>query len=321
MAKPGRRRPNLSRRAKPELERDVPAGGLHQRLSEVGDGHTLRVAKHRPGRNDRGLKRSAHATSKVAPRSESAQQDEQVQAWPELENNIMAAIASSFDGPEAWLKSGQSLRDAIDQGVREGLGLALQASADRWTAEVLGAGRYERTSARSGHRGGIRTHGVHFAFGPVTLQIEKPRRGQSRPDWLAALKKRPAAMMELARNLWIRGLSTRDLAATSDLLANGQRSSHTTIAGWVRDVADDVLKWQNRPLRADIRYLVLGALYVPVIREGASKEPILVALGITENGEKEILDVLPAVSESTDSWSALLSRLKARRLRSGTSPW
>ena len=247
----------------------------------------------------------------VAPKAPFAETP--VRAWSALEDGVTAAIATTLAEPDAWQRDPQVLRDAIDQGVRQGLSLALQASADRWAEETLGAERYQRTAARSGYRSGTREHVIEFGVGPVRLRVAKPRAGKSRPDWLAALKRRPAAVVGLARNLWLRGLSTRDLAAASEELA-GQRFSHTTAANWIRDVADDVLRWLNRPIPKNIRYLVLDALYVPVIRESARKEPILVALGITEDGHKEILEVMHAPSESLDSWSTILRRLKLRGL-------
>ena len=46
-----------------------------------------------------------------------------------------------------------------------------------------------------------------------------------------------------------------------------------------------------------------------------AKEPVLVALGITADGHKEILDILHAPSESAEAWSTLLTRLKMRGLK------
>lgn len=240
--------------------------------------------------------------------------EEPVQSWTALEESVTTSLAATLSTPDAWARNPQALRDAIDQGVRQGLAVALQASADRWAEEVLGAARYERTSARVGERSGTRSHTFHFRFGPVSIEVPKPRRGASRPEWVPALKAKPSALLDLARQLWLRGLSTRDLEATSAELG-GRKYSHSSIAAWVRDVSDDVLRWLNRPVSANVRYLVLDALYVPVVRESASKEPILVALGITKDGHKEILDVMNAPSESADSWGTILSRLKLRGLR------
>jgi transposase-like protein len=46
----------------------------------------------------------------------------------------------------------------------------------------------------------------------------------------------------------------------------------------------------------------------------AAKEAILVALGVTDDGHKEILDVLHAPSESAEAWGTMLARLKMRGL-------
>ena len=147
----------------------------------------------------------------------------------------------------------------------------------------------------------------------MEIRIPKPRGGASRPEWLPILKAVPEKLVELSRKLWQRGMSYRDLAAHSeDLLGVGR--SHATIGKWVQDVTDDVLRWLNRPISEHIRYLVLDALYVPVVRETAAKEAILVALGVTADGSKEILDILHAPSESAEAWCAMLARLKMRGL-------
>jgi len=127
------------------------------------------------------------------------------------------------------------------------------------------------------------------------------------------LKQAPERLKEMVRELWVRGLSSRDLSAVSPEVVDQQRS-HTTMAGWVKDVTDETLRWLNRPVRKDIRYLVLDGLYVPVVRESSQKEVLLVALGINEEGHKEVLDVMHAASESADSWGALVGRLKMRGL-------
>jgi len=239
--------------------------------------------------------------------------DAQVQAWPALEDTVATSIAATLATPEAWERDPDSLRQAIDQGIRRGIEIAVQAAADRWSEDVLGAPRYARTASRVGYRGGLREHTVHFGFGPVSIRVSKPRSGTSRPEWLPALKKAPDALIRFVRTLWLRGLSTRDIAATADEIA-GRAYSHTTIAEWLKDVHDEVLRWLNRPIRKDLRYLVLDGIYIPVVRERSKREPILVAMGITHAGEKEILDVMHAPSESADAWGTVLSRLKLRGL-------
>ena len=90
--------------------------------------------------------------------------DAQVQAWPALEDTVATSIAATLATPEAWERDPDSLRQAIDQGIRRGIEIAVQAAADRWSEDVLGAPRYARTTSRVGYRGGLREHTVHFGF-------------------------------------------------------------------------------------------------------------------------------------------------------------
>lgn len=234
--------------------------------------------------------------------------------WGGVKELVRAAVASELGRPQGLATSSpEALRQAVDEAVVEGLRLALETTAERWIEAAVGADRYERSGGRQGLRSGYRSHTIAFGLGPVEIRIPKPRSGPSRPEWLPILKAVPERLVELSRTLWQRGMSYRDLAAHSeDLLGVGR--SHATIGKWVQDVMDDVLRWLNRPISQHIRYLVLDALYVPVVRETAAKEAILVALGVTDEGHKEILDILHAPSESVEAWSTMLARLKMRGL-------
>ncbi len=229
---------------------------------------------------------------------------------------MSSAIAASLSEPAALAADPDELRRHLDQALRQGLEVALQNAADRWAAELLGAERYEQTTTRLGYRSGRRAHRFGFSVGPVSITVPKPRKGPSRPPWVPALKRAPEALKEVVRQLWLRGLSTRDLATVSEQVG-GQSWSHASMAGFVRDVAEDTLRWLNRPVRKDTRYLVLDALYVPFVRDTSRKEALLVALAVNPDGYKEVVDVLHAPTESTESWTTLLTRLQLRGLDPG----
>ena len=234
--------------------------------------------------------------------------------WSPLQSSVTTAVASSLGSPTAMSSDPDELRRAIDEAVVKGLHLALQNAADRWGAEIVGAERHEQVASRAGYRSGVRQHTFHFSVGPVTISVPKPRQGTSRPGWVPTLKRAPERLKEVCRELWLRGLSTRDLSAVSDDVA-GRSWSHTSMNGWVKDVAEDTLRWLNRPVRQDIRYVMLDALYIPFVRKTSRKEALLVALGVTADGHKEVLDIQHAASESTDSWTTMLSRLIMRGLK------
>jgi len=74
--------------------------------------------------------------------------------------------------------------------------------------------------------------------------------------------------------------------------------------------------WQQRDLAEEhIVYLYLDAIY-PKVRSGGRvvSLPVLVALGVRENGEKVLVSLQTAGSESAAGWQMLLEDLVARHL-------
>lgn len=242
-----------------------------------------------------------------------ATSENQGQIWSPVSDAVTAGVAATLSEPAGLLSDPEALRRTLDDALVEGVRLGVEQLASRWAEGAVGAMRYERSGERVGYLSGHRNHTIRLKLGPVSVRVPKPRQGPSRPEWLAKLKRTPESLVEFVRQLWHRGLSYRDLAAISEE-ALGETRSHTAMGGWVSDVAEEVLRWLNRPISPKIRYLALDALYVPVVRESSKKEPLLVALGITQDGHKEVLDVLHAPSESTENWGSLLSRLRLRKL-------
>jgi putative transposase len=63
--------------------------------------------------------------------------------------------------------------------VREALALVLQALIEAEAAEVIGAGRYERSATRTTHRNGSRTRLLSTKAGDVELKIPSCARARS----------------------------------------------------------------------------------------------------------------------------------------------
>lgn len=211
----------------------------------------------------------------------------------------------------------EELRRMLEDEVAAGVVSGLEGIAERYTLQVVGADAYERSGKRVTRRSGRRTVKVRLAGRVLEVGYTKLRSGKSLAPVLGLLKKHGEKVGEFIRSLWLKGLSTRDISAVSAEFL-GEEVSHTTVAGVAKDVRAEVLRWQNRPLDRTYRYLMLDALYVPVIRgEESSKEAVHLALGIDEAGHKEILAVLVAPDESEESWLTVLRRLKLRGLKEG----
>jgi putative transposase len=208
---------------------------------------------------------------------------------------------------------GAGLSSLLDSAILDGIDRAFSAAAHRHAVAVLGAERSERAGARAGYRSGMRSIQIAGPLGPLRVALVKSRAGLLRPDFLKDAARFSEGIKQLAVRLWSYGLSYRSI---SDVSADTLKApvGRTSIATWVQDAEKDVLSWLSRPVPSDIRYLMLDGMFVSKKRVTAGREPVLVAVSITDAGTRHVLDVLPASGETFEAWSTCLHRLKGRGL-------
>lgn len=212
------------------------------------------------------------------------------------------------DGTDGDLK-GELVRLSIRQIIEQ----ALEAA----TRDLLGREYYARRSDdRPGSRNGYRTASVDTAEGEVSYAVPQVRDVDASP--LGAIRQqlrgRTEVLEHLAREMYARGCSTRDIEAifrtdTGESLVSRTAVSEITEALWAeyedfatRDLSD------VQPL-----YLFLDGL-AERLRPGAKREAILCAWAITWDGKKVLLHLTPGTKESTDCCKDLLADLKRRGL-------
>jgi putative transposase len=120
--------------------------------------------------------------------------------------------------------------------VREGLALVLQALIEAEAAEVIGAGRYERSATRTTHRNGSRTRLLSTKAGDVELRIPKLREGSFFPALLEPRRRIDRALLAVVMEAYVHGTSTRkvdDLVkALASMLASPSPRSPASVGNW-----------------------------------------------------------------------------------------
>jgi len=92
--------------------------------------------------------------------------------------------------------------------------------------------------------------------------------------------------------------------------------SKSAVSRLVHRLEESYRGWQQRELAQEqIVYLYLDAIY-PKVRSGGKviSLPVLVALGVRDNGEKVLLSLMTTGAESADGWQLLLEDLAARKM-------
>jgi len=213
---------------------------------------------------------------------------------------------------------------ALD-GARQMLAAAIKAEAASFVAlfsdDLLPDGRQRVVRHGTGPERMIQT-----GIGPIPVQRQKVRdRATGVPpeakirftsNILPKWARRSRSLDALLPVLYLRGVSTGDFqeALTALLGADAPNLSPGVISRLTAGWQDEYDHWQRRDLSAR-RYVYIWAdgVYLQARMEPQA-ECMLVILGATPEGKKELLGFQVGVRESAQSWRELLVDLKARGL-------
>ena len=168
-------------------------------------------------------------------------------------------------------------------------------------------------------RNGYYSRTLNTVYGPLTLRVPRDRIGQFKTEFFVPYKRTTDNICEMIQRLYVRGMTEREIVdeINDDF---GTSLSRETVRTTVNKVLKDALDF-NRRIIPNCPIVFLDGTYVPIKRryEGAAKvekECVMVALGITEEGEKVVLGFYFAPNEGAWSWDDVLADLKSRGLYS-----
>ena len=199
--------------------------------------------------------------------------------------------------------------EAVPEMMRVLINQAMQVERSKY----LQAEQYERTEKRLGHANGFKAKTMKTRMGEITFAIPQVREGGFYPAALEkGLRSERALTMTLAE-MYVQGVSTRRVKAITERLCGFAVSSEQVSRATAQ--LDEVLhEWRERPLGA-VSYLYVDARYEKVREAGQVRDAaVLVASGITPEGERQILGVSVSLSEHETHWKAFLKGLKDRGL-------
>lgn len=214
--------------------------------------------------------------------------------------------------PIEWLrKQLESGSDVLRPMVERFAAELMSAEADA----LCGAGYGERSLERVNTRNGYRPRELDTRVGTIELEIPKLRHGTYFPGWLLEPRRRAErALVAVIVEAYVQGVSTRkveDLVATLGI----ERISKSQVSSLAKSLDDGVRAFRERPLSGRFRYVWLDAL-VFKCREGGRIVNVagLVAVGVNDEGRREVLGLDVVASEDGAGWLAFLRSLKARGL-------
>ena len=211
------------------------------------------------------------------------------------------------------------LFEMIRLDIREVVGKYLTEMMNAELTHYLGREPYVRVVGNANHRNG--SYGRGFALkgvGEVHVDIPRDRNGEFKTSVIPRSKQYEE---EIARDfsiLFLAGVSTRSLSMISERLI-GRRISPTEISSASSDLNGAVETWRRRDLSQEpVKYLFIdGVNFHMRVERSIEIVPVLVAIGVTETGQKLVLSLQAGDKESATSWREFFKDLKTRGLDSG----
>ncbi len=215
-------------------------------------------------------------------------------------------------------KQPEKLFEMIRFDIQEAVGQYLTAMMDAELTHFLGRGPYERAQGQINHRNG--SYDRRFTLkgiGQVDVQIPRDRRGEYKTQIIPRSKQYEEEISHDLSLMFLTGISTRSLSMISNRLI-GRSISPTEVSSANTELSEAVEKWRMRDLsRESIKYLFVDGVNFPMRISGTVETvSVLVAIGITEMGQRLVLSMQAGDKESARAWREFFRDLKGRGLDS-----
>ena len=213
----------------------------------------------------------------------------------------------------------QNIQDLLRRRVLE----AVQTVLEEELSEALGTGRYERSEARQGYRNGHDTRRITTQAGTQELEVPRGRivegdnrSREFRSEILPRYQRRTREVDEAILGAYLSGANTRRVRKALEPLIGSEHLSKSAVSRVASRLKAHFAEWKVRDLSAEHYPIVfLDGMHLKVrMARRVVSVPVLVILGVAEDGRKCLIGLELAVNEASAHWSRLVKDLASRGL-------
>ncbi len=202
------------------------------------------------------------------------------------------------------------LKDLVRTSVEEALNAMLDAEAD----QLVNADRYARDEERKGYRSGHYDRSFTTSSGEVNLRIPKLKGLTFETSIIERYKRRETSVEEALIEMYLAGVSVRRIEDISEALW-GTKVSPGTISNLNKKAYKHIEDWRNRAITEEYPYVFVDGIYLKRCWGGEFENcSVLVAIGVNNDGYREILGACEGLKEDLESWKNFFVWLKSRGL-------
>lgn len=201
------------------------------------------------------------------------------------------------------------IKEIIRKQVEEGVNNVLQAEL----SEQLGFEKNEQGKAKeSGNsRNGSYNRTLNTGFGPILINMPRDRNADFQSAIVKKGQRKTDNIAQLVIKLYSCNMSDSEISEIVDALCNHKYSA-STISSMTDAIKEDVEAFKIRELKKSYFAIFIDSTYIPIRRETVDKEGLNLILGITSEGEREVIGYSITSSESATEWEDILTSLRKR---------
>ncbi len=222
----------------------------------------------------------------------------------DVPEELLAGLLANYQKPEDLIGEEGLLKHLTK--------LVVERALEAEMTDHLGHGKNEPVANQAGNtRNGKSKKTLKGEFGELPIDVPRDRNGSFEPQLIPKHQTRWAGFDDKILSLYARGMTVREIQAHLEEMY-GTEVSPSLISSVTDAVVDEVKAWQSRPLDPIYPIVYLDCIHVK-IREGTVRvKAVYLAIGITMEGEKEVLGLWLAQSEGAKFWLQVVTELRNR---------
>ena len=209
------------------------------------------------------------------------------------------------------------IMDAMKEMFKDALQQVMNSELD----EKLGYEKSERASKNDeasmskNYRNGYSPKTVKTQIGEVEINVPRDRNGEFEPQIISKYNRNADGMEEKILSLYACGMSQRDISEQIKSLYDVDISDGL-VSKITEKIMPEVSAWQSRPLESVYPFVFMDAIHYKVKENNQFvTKAAYVVLGITSEGNKDILGIWIGEHESSKFWLSVMNDLKSRGLQ------
>ena len=203
----------------------------------------------------------------------------------------------------------------LDALVRVKVEQTINAMLDAEADEIANAARYERKTDRRAFRAGHYERTLTAKAGKLSLKVPKLKGALFESAVIERYRRRESSVEEALMEMYLAGVSTRRVDDISQLLW-GERMPSQTLSDKLKRIYGEIDQWRTRPLESEYPYVFVDGVWHKRSWGGhVENVSVLVAIGVSTEGRREVIAVDEGMREDAASWEQFFRSMIERGLR------